>query len=94
LHYFNVRSLLAFCERQGFRVIDAFADFPIEVFLLHPGSNYVEQPKMGKAAHHARMEPDLLIAEQGLDVYLDLYRALFRAGMGRDLTVLLRVIDR
>lgn len=91
LHYFNAASLVTFCTRMGFTLVDAYADFPIDLFLLHPGSNYVEHPEAGKPAHRARLEHDLLIAEQGLDVYLNLYRAMFRAGIGRDITVLLRV---
>lgn len=90
LHYFNAKSLVAFCESAGFDVADAFSDFPIDLYLLHPGSNYVRDPAAGPAAHRGRMVHDLLVAENGLDAYLGLYRGLFRAGIGRDLTVLLR----
>lgn len=88
LHYFNTRTLPAFCAEAGLRVIDAFADFPIDLFLLHPGANYIREPANGRAAHHARMTVDLLMAESGFDAYLDVYRALFRTGLGRDLTVI------
>lgn len=88
LHYFNTRSLPGFCAQAGLRVVDAYADFPIDLFLLHPGANYVRRSAAGKAAHRARMAADLLMADAGLDVYLDLYRALFRTGLGRDLTVI------
>lgn len=90
LHYFNAENLPVFCEARGYRMVDAFSDFPIDTFLLHPGSNYIANPAAGRAAHQARLRHDLLLAEAGLDAYLDYYRALFRVGAGRDITVLLQ----
>jgi SAM-dependent methyltransferase len=91
LHYFNTENLPAFCADHGYDLVDAFSDFPIDLFLLHPGSNYVSDPAQGPAAHRARMLHDLLIADAGLDAYLGVYRALFRARIGRDITVLLKL---
>jgi 2-polyprenyl-3-methyl-5-hydroxy-6-metoxy-1,4-benzoquinol methylase len=90
LHYFNAENLPRFCAANGYEVVDAFSDFPIDLFLLHPGSNYIADPSNGRAAHLARMRYDLLIAEAGLDAYLELYRALFKVAIGRDITVVLR----
>lgn len=90
LHYFNSENLVSFISRQGFVLLDAYSDFPVDWYLLHPGSNYVLDPVQGKAAHRARLMVDLLIAESGIDSYLSVYRALFGASIGRDLTVLIR----
>ena len=90
LHYFNADTLPRFCEARGYTLVDAFADFPIDLYLLHPGSDYVADAAKGPAAHRARMLFDLLVADAGLDRYLDMYRALFTVGIGRDLTVILR----
>lgn len=90
LHYFNAENLPRFCTARGFDLIDAFSDFPIDLFLLHPGSNYVADPAQGPAAHRARLMHDLLIADAGLDRYLAFYRAMFQVGIGRDITVILR----
>lgn len=90
LHYFNAENLPAFCAGAGYELVDAFSDFPIDLYLLHPGSNYIKDAAAGPAAHRARMRHDLLAAEAGLDAYLDLYRAYFRVGIGRDITVILR----
>jgi len=90
LHYFNAENLPRFCASLGYTLLDAFSDFPIDLFLLHPGSNYVRESGNGPAAHRARMLHDLLIAERGLHAYLDVYRALFAVGVGRDITVVLR----
>jgi len=88
LNYFEAASLMRFLERLGFEVRLAYASFPIDWFLLHPGSNYVADPAAGKDAHRARMAIDLLLARQGMDAYLALGQALFGCGAGRSLTVI------
>jgi SAM-dependent methyltransferase len=88
LNYFDASSLRRLLTRLGFAVRLAYASFPIDWFLFHPGSNYVADPAAGKAAHRARMAIDLLLAEQGLDAYLGLGEALFACGAGRSLTVI------
>ena len=90
LHYFNSENLQSFLCSQGFDLLDAYSDFPIDRYLLHPGSNYVADPRKGKAAHRARLMLDLMIAESGIDSYLAVYSALFSANIGRDVTVLIR----
>ena len=93
LHYFNAENLPRFCARMGFRVVDGFSDFPIDLFLLHLGSNYVADPENGPAAHQARLKHDLMIAQQGLADYLEVYLALFRVGVGRNITVILQQVE-
>lgn len=90
LHYFNVDSLNRFVERKGYRVLDSFADFPIEMYLFHPGSNYVKDRALGKHAHLARIELDLLMARNGLGPYHRYCQALTDCGAGRNVTVILQ----
>ena len=89
LHYFNTESLPAFCESQGFTVLDLVADFAVDLFLLDRAANYVMNPAVGKNAHQARMATDLLIIEHGYDKYLQYYRSMAAVGLGRDITVVL-----
>ena len=91
LHYFNIENFKPFIEALGFKVVDQLADFPIEFFLFHKGSNYVLNPDRGGDAHRARIALDLLLAEAGLDAYVSFYRALSGCGMGRNVMVILRV---
>lgn len=90
LHYFNAETLPRFCAQHGFEVVDGFSDFPIDQFLMHPGSNYVLDPANGPAAHRARLLHDLLLGGDGVANYLRVYRALFSAGIGRNVTVLVQ----
>ena len=89
LHYFNTDNLIPFIESRGFKVLDAFSDFPVDLYLLHSGSNYVMDAAAGREANRARMHHDLMIVrEKGLDKYLDYYRSMFQVGLGRDITII------
>ncbi len=90
LHYFNSSNLVEYVSSQGYEVLDSFSDFPVDLYLLHPGSNYIANPENGEAAHRARLILDVVLAEAGMAAYLDYYRAMFAVGIGRDITVLLR----
>lgn len=90
LNYFEAASLTTLLDRLGFETRLAYASFPIDWFLLHPGSNYVADPAAGKPAHRARMAIDLMLADAGLPAYLVLGQALFGCGAGRSLTVIAR----
>lgn len=91
LHYFNTENFPAFLESRGFEVVDTFSDFPVDLYLLHPGSNYVMDAKNGRAAHQAKMHHDLMIADAGLDAYLNYYRAMFKVNIGRNITAIVRI---
>ena len=94
LHYFNARNIVPFLEKRGLEILDAFSDFPIDLYLLHSESNYVMNPKSGRDAHRARMHHDLMIVRNhGLDKYLEYYRAMFKVGLGRDITVIVRPVN-
>jgi len=88
LNYFDADSLPALLQRMGLDVRLGYASFPIDWFLMHPGSNYVADPAAGKAAHRARLAIDLVLAERGLPAYLGLARAFFDCGAGRSVTVI------
>jgi len=88
ISYFNTENLPRLVERCGFEVRLAYSSFPIDWFLMHPGSDYVANPAAGKPAHAARMAIDMLLAERGMDCYLDFARALFACGSGRSLTII------
>lgn len=90
LHYFNAENLPPLCASVGFELVDGFSDFPIDIYLLHPHSNYVTNPENGPTAHRARVLLDLLLAQQGIGPFLQVYRSLFRVGVGRNITVILR----
>jgi 2-polyprenyl-3-methyl-5-hydroxy-6-metoxy-1,4-benzoquinol methylase len=88
ISYFNTDNLPRLIERCGFEVKLAYSGFPIDWFLMHPGSDYVANPAAGKPAHAARMAIDMMLAERGVGAYLNFARALFACGAGRNQTVI------
>ena len=90
LHYFNVETCRQFMEFHDLEILDVFCSFPIDFFLLHPGSNYVRDRRQGKAAHRAQIALDLLMARQGMDNFHKLAQAMAACGVGRTITIVVR----
>jgi len=90
LHYFNTENLPLFAAAHGLALVDMYSGFPIDLFLMHPGSNYIADPENGPSAHRARVEIDLLLAQSGDVSYLNLCRSMASCGLGRDFTVILK----
>jgi SAM-dependent methyltransferase len=89
LAYFDHVSLRAITAATGWECRDVSADFPIDFFLLHEGSNYVRDRTAGKAAHRARIAMELLLADQPIAKVNDYYRAMAEVGLGRQLSAVL-----
>lgn len=91
LHYFNAKTLVTLLEDCEFEIIDAFSDFPVDLFLLHSGSNYIMNPSAGYEVNRTRMHHDIMLVKNcGIENYLQYYRAMFKVGLGRDITVIAR----
>lgn len=89
LNYFNPIGIENFLSSLDFVILDAFASFPIDWFLAHEGSNYIEEVAIGKSVHNARLAlENLIYSTSAQRDTLDFYRGLFKIGMGRNLTVI------
>lgn len=89
LAYFDRETLLALATATGWRCHDVLAEFPIDWFLFHPGSNYVRDRTAGGGAHRARIAIDNLIGEQPIERVNAFYSAMAAVGLGRDITAFL-----
>lgn len=89
ISYFNTHSIDKVVAHTGWRLLDKMTDFPIDWFLFHQQTNYVQNPALGKPAHQARMALEDLIAENPPEAVNAFYRALANIGMGRSVTVIL-----
>jgi 2-polyprenyl-3-methyl-5-hydroxy-6-metoxy-1,4-benzoquinol methylase len=89
LNYFNPIGIENFLSSLDFVILDAFASFPIDWFLAHERSNYIEEVAIGKSVHSARLAlENLIYSTSAQRDILDFYRGLFKIGMGRNLTVI------
>ena len=87
LSYFSYDSLMNIARYTGYDCLDLIADFPIDFFLLHSGSNYVNNPKLGKGAHKARVEMENFISKAPFKIINSFYKNLAQLGLGRTLTI-------
>lgn len=93
LSYFNSHSLKQLFSHTGYQLHDLFASFPIDFFLMHPGSNYYKNPTNGPLAHQARIQLELLMAEAGLPALHQFAQALAGVNMGRNLMAIVSPVN-
>jgi SAM-dependent methyltransferase len=90
VNYFDHRSIGGAVEAAGYRVVDQWADFPMELFLLM-GDDYVTRPEVGPGCHARRR-----LFEERLDspARRAFGRALVPLGWGRNsIVVAVRPVD-
>lgn len=89
MSYFTAESLERVAKATGWDCRDIQADFPIDLFLAHEGSNYVRDRSKGPAAHSARLQLERLIGAAGVAAAGRFYSALADVGLGRNITAFL-----
>jgi len=82
LSYFNFDSLPKVLNHCNFEILKLFGDFPIELFLLHPGSNYVNK-KVGKQAHLARIDYTLNLWKRYKTECVEIFTGFAKAKISR-----------
>jgi SAM-dependent methyltransferase len=91
LNYFNLETLSSLLNERKLPVVDHFADFPIEWFLVNPNSNYALDKSKGKNAHNSRVILDGMINEsRNVVAKQALWRSLCELGFGRSFTTISR----
>lgn len=80
-NYFNFESLKKILEGTGYKILELYCDFPMELFLLF-GRNYINDQELGKVCHAERLAFEKsFIGEEGH--LLNLYKSLATQGIGR-----------
>jgi len=85
LSYFNKESLVGLLHHCGYRIHSLQADFPIEIFLANPHSNYWRNRDLGKGAHSTRVFVENFLIQKNLDDYINYSEAAGKLGFGREL---------
>jgi len=87
LHYFTKEPLEKLINTNGLRVVTTIADFPIDIFVLNPDSNYYADADKGKNCHRVRVMFELALAKQSSKKLVEYKKGCADAGIGRDLIV-------
>jgi len=90
LSYFDYHSLKNATEFTGWECVEMLSDFPVDWFLFHPKSNYINDKSVGKDAHKARVQIENLIHKQPTEAVLRFWSAAAHLGIGRDITAFLK----
>lgn len=90
LSYFDYNSFLNVVHSVGWESLDVLADFPIDWFLYHEGSNFVNDRNKGKATHMARVQLENKINTKNIDDVVNFWSAAARLGVGRNLTMVIK----
>jgi len=89
VNYFDVESIQRLLAER-FEVVSVETSFPIDMFLLM-GENYVGDDDLGRACHAKRKAFETNLARAGqTPLKLEIYRALAKLGVGRDVFVVAR----
>jgi 2-polyprenyl-3-methyl-5-hydroxy-6-metoxy-1,4-benzoquinol methylase len=88
LNYFNSTNLSRFFEKLGFSMKIMYSDWPIELDLLNPNTNYVNNKNLGKESNLARMMTENIIGNSSKEDALNFYVAAAKIGLGRTITAL------
>jgi SAM-dependent methyltransferase len=85
LSYFNRDGLATLAAKAGLACRDVLGDYPIDLHLLCPSTDYVADRGRGKECHGARMAFELMADRISPERTNDLYRALGALGLGRQI---------
>ena len=87
LNYFSNSSMNSLLQSCGFKIMDNINSFPLDMFILL-GSNYIDEPKLGKVCHNLRKEFEInFFKKNGALQLIEFYKNLAKSGLGRNVVV-------
>ncbi|WP_043891419.1 class I SAM-dependent methyltransferase [Paenibacillus sp. Aloe-11] len=86
ISYFNRMGLASLCKEAGFSEEYFIGDYPIDLNLFNPNTNYINDSTKGNSCHKERIAIENLLNDLSIEKTLNLYSALGELGFGRQLT--------
>jgi SAM-dependent methyltransferase len=91
LNYFNTDTLPRALQAHGWEVVEHLGEFPVDIFLLNPDTNYLREKTLGRNCHFTRVAFEMgLWRERSLGAVIEFRRGCARAGVGRNQTIYAR----
>lgn len=87
LHYFTFVSLSKLLISVGYEIELSMGEFPIELYLSNSTSNYAHDKLKGKNAHKSRIEVDNFLFNEGIEKYINFYKACADIGLSRQVVI-------
>lgn len=89
ISYFNKEGLLNLAKAVGLQSAFYMSDFPIDINLLNPYTNYQKDKNKGKACYQAKIAFENLIHSISVEKTVEFYRSMLEIGLGRQLVAFL-----
>lgn len=86
LSYFNKEGLIELAKEANLNPVFFMGDFPIDLYLLNPNTNYNRDKTKGKSCYLSRLRFENLANSVSVEGTINLYKALMDLGFGRALT--------
>lgn len=86
LSYFNKDGLNRLLSENGYDSLEFIGDYPIDVNLMNPNTNYIQDKTKGKSCHRQRINFDNLIHKRPVKDVVEYYKACAQLGLGRVIT--------
>jgi 2-polyprenyl-3-methyl-5-hydroxy-6-metoxy-1,4-benzoquinol methylase len=87
INYFNTESMKQLLQRTGLKTVESMTTFPIDIFLLF-GDNYIDNRKIGRAAHKKRKNFEQAFYNYSPEKLNDFYRVLAKNNIGREFVII------
>lgn len=94
LHYFTFDSLSNLLRGLGYEIVVSMGEFPIELYISNEASNYAQNKDVGKFAHKSRIEVDNFLFDQGIEKYINYYKASADIGLTRQVVIYAKVMEK
>lgn len=87
LNYFDKNSLIAFIESFSYSTLEIFGDFPIDINLFNPDTNYVQKKDTGKRCYDAKLAFDTYLHKTfPVEKIVEFYSSILEVDLGRSIT--------
>jgi len=84
--YFNKDGLKNLSIAAGWHCFDLISDYPIDLNLFNPLTNYIENRSVGKSCHNERIAIENHLHKLSVEKVNNLYRAMANLDLGRSIT--------
>jgi len=86
ISYFNANGLKSLMQANGWELIHLNTDYPLDLNLVNPDTNYVMDKTKGKKVHLARVEIENLLDDINPELAIKLLSVYAEMGLGRNIT--------
>ena len=90
-NYFTLESLKQLAEMNGFKCVGYVADWPIDINLFNPRTNYIKDKNVGHDGHVAKLKVENMLFKESIEKTMEFHLAIANLGIGRNISVFIKM---